>query len=273
MGCDIAEKYRICADGLRSFVESSGFADAVIGLSGGIDSSVVACICADVLGSSHVHGYLLPGPYSSEHSITDAQMLANALEISCERVSIVDAYESFARAIAPHCQGRAFRGLAAENTQARCRMIVLMALSNDYGWMLVNTGNKSESCMGYSTLYGDTAGAYAPIGGLYKTDVFAVARYINEQAGKRGLRAPIPEHVLAKPPSAELAPDQTDEATLGSYALLDAILIDHVERGMDEDELIAAGYSAEDVHRIVAQTARFAFKRALEPVFPVIPYA
>lgn len=273
MGCDIAEKYRICADGLRAFAESAGFTDAVIGLSGGIDSSVVACICADVFGSDHVHGYLLPGPYSSEHSITDAQLLARALGISCERVSIVEAYESFARTLAPHCKGHVFQGLAAENTQARCRMIVLMALSNEYGWMLVNTGNKSEACMGYSTLYGDTAGAFAPIGGLYKTDVFALARYINAQAEARGLCAPIPGHVLTKPPSAELAPGQTDEATLGSYAILDAVLIDHVERDMDEAGLIAAGHAPEDVRRIVLQTARFAFKRALEPQYPAIPYA
>ncbi len=273
MVCDIAEKHRICTDGLRDFAASAGFTDVVIGLSGGIDSSVVACLCAEVFGSAHVHGYLLPGPYSSEHSITDAQVLGNALGIVCERVSIVDAFESFERALAPHCHGHVFQGLAAENTQARCRMIVLMALSNEYGWMLVNTGNKSESCMGYSTLYGDTSGAYAPIGGLYKTDVYEMARYINAQAEACGSRAPIPEHVLTKPPSAELAPNQIDEATLGSYAVLDAILIDHVERKMDEGQLIAAGHDPEDVRRIVARNAAFAFKRALEPEYPPIPYA
>ena len=269
---EISEKYAACVSGLRVFADSAGFTDVVIGLSGGIDSSVVACMCVDVFGAEHVHGYLLPGPFSSEHSVADAQTLANALGMRAERISINEPFAAFAKVVSPHCEGRIFDGLAAENTQARCRMVILMALSNEYGWMLVNTGNKSEACMGYSTLYGDMAGAYAPIGGLYKTDVFAVARYINEMAEARGKVAPIPQNVLVKPPSAELAPGQTDEATLGSYAALDAVLVDHVERGMDVDALAAAGHDRAEAVRIVERLKGCAFKMALEPPCPRIDY-
>ncbi len=220
--CDM---YRICTDELRDFVTGAGFADVVIGLSGGIDSSVVAVMAVDALGAGHVHGVLLPGPYSSEHSIVDAEELARNVRIDVRTVSICEPYEAFERVLARACGGE-LSGLAAENTQARCRMVCLMALSNAYGWMLVNTGNKSEAMMGYSTLYGDTAGAFAPLGGLYKTDVYALARWRNERALERGDVAPIPENVLLKAPSAELSLDQSDEGSLGiDYATLDRILI------------------------------------------------
>ncbi len=269
------EQYRMCADGLRDFAAGIGTTDVVLGLSGGIDSSLVACMCVDVFGAEHVHGYMLPGPYSSEHSLADAQELAHNLGLHTERISITEPFAAFARVLGPHCADgpeHGFHGLAAENTQARCRMVVLMALSNAHGWMMVNTGNKSEAMMGYSTLYGDTAGAYAPIGGLYKTDVFAVSRWVNVAACAKGDVPPIPQHVLIKPPSAELAPGQTDEATLGSYSDLDKLLIDHVERGMDAQALVAAGYDAEEVDRVTKRVASYAFKRALEPEFPAIPY-
>lgn len=266
----IAEKYRVCVDGLTSFARGIGMTDAVLGLSGGIDSSLVACMCVDAFGADHVHGYMLPGPYSSEHSLVDAQELARNLGIRAERISIDKPFEAFVDVLGPHCIMA--RGLAAENTQARCRMVVLMALSNAHGWMMVNTGNKSEAMMGYSTLYGDTAGAFAPIGGLYKTDVFAMSRWLNEKAAAEGRVAPIPEHVLLKPPSAELAPDQRDEDTLGSYDELDRLLIDYVEHGMGRDELAAAGYDVDEVRRVVGRVDAYAFKRALEPPFPVIEY-
>ena len=153
-------------------------------------------------------------------------------------------------------------------------MIVLMALANFYGWTMVNTGNKSEAMMGYSTLYGDTAGAYAPIGGLYKTDVYAVSRWVNARAEAAGEVAPIPEHVLVKPPSAELAPGQQDETSLGTtYAELDKLLIDYKERGKSVEQLIADGYDAAEVERVTKRVESYAFKRVLEPQFPVIPYA
>lgn len=266
----IGEKYGVCVDGLASFARGIGMSDAVIGLSGGIDSSLVACMCVDAFGADHVHGYMLPGPYSSEHSLVDAQELAFNLGMRAERISIDKPFEAFVDVLGDHCIMA--RGLAAENTQARCRMVVLMALSNAHGWMMVNTGNKSEAMMGYSTLYGDTAGAFAPIGGLYKTDVFAMSRWVNEKALAEGRVAPIPEHVLIKPPSAELAPDQRDEDTLGSYAELDRLLIDYAEHGMGREELVAAGYDADEVQRVAGRVDAYAFKRALEPPFPAIAY-
>lgn len=267
---DIEAKYRACVDGLATFAHRIGMTDAVLGLSGGIDSSLVACMCVDAFGADHVHGYMLPGPYSSEHSLVDAQELAFNLGVRVERISIDGPFEAFVAALAPHCSMSS--GLAAENTQARCRMVVIMALSNAHGWMMVNTGNKSEAMMGYSTLYGDTAGAFAPIGGLYKTDVFAMSRWLNEKAQAEGRTAPIPEHVLIKPPSAELAPDQRDEDTLGSYAELDRLLIDYAEHGMSREELVAAGHDAAEVERVTNRVDAYAFKRALEPPFAPIRY-
>lgn len=268
----LSEKYRACADGLRSYAQTAGFADVVIGLSGGLDSSVVAALCVDAFGASHVHGVLLPGPYSSRHSVDDALDVADRLGIETQTISICQPYEAFERVLAEACGGE-LSGLASENTQARCRMVCLMALSNRYGWMLVNTGNKSEACMGYSTLYGDTSGAFAPIGGVYKTDVYAMARYLNEKAERAGARAPIPVHVIDKPPSAELSPDQEDEKSLGvDYATLDAILIGHVEEGLGVDALVARGFNRPLVERIVQTVAHYAFKRALEPPYPAAAF-
>ena len=269
---DAEQQYGICVAGLKEYAAGMGATEAVIGLSGGIDSSLTACMCVDAFGAASVHGYMLPGPYSTEHSLADAQQLARNLGVKAERISIVEPYNSFARELAGRCPGFS-RTSAAENTQARCRMIMLMGLSNYHGWMMVNTGNKSEAMMGYSTLYGDTAGAYAPIGGLYKTDVYAVARWANERAAAAGAVPPIPENVFVKPPSAELSPGQKDEDSFGMpYAQLDRLLIDHVERGMDADALIAAGYDADDVRSVTRRVASFAFKRAMEPPFPEIAY-
>ena len=168
------DMYEACADALRAYAEGAGFTDMVVGLSGGIDSSVIAVLCADVFGPDHVHGVMLPGPYSTEHSLDDARELADNLGIETHVVSICEPFEAFEAVLRRSGCGK-LSGTASENTQARCRTVVLMALSNANGWMLVNTGNRSESMMGYSTLYGDTAGAFAPIGGLYKTDVYAIA--------------------------------------------------------------------------------------------------
>lgn len=263
------EMYGTCVDALRDFVGAAGFTDVVIGLSGGIDSAVVAVMAVDALGASHVHGIMLPGPYSSDHSVADSQDLAANLGIDAPVISINEPYQAFARLMAPACGGE-LAGLASENTQARCRMVAIMALSNAHGWMMLNTGNKSEAMMGYSTLYGDTAGAFAPMGGLYKTDVYAVARWRNEQARAVGAVAPIPEHILVKPPSAELAPDQEDERSLGiDYPTLDAILIDAMEYGKSAEEIASSrGFDAGQVSRILKRAHSYAFKRALEPPFP-----
>lgn len=266
------EQYRACVAGLKDFACAMGSSEVVLGLSGGIDSSLVACMCVDAFGANNVHGYMLPGPYSTEHSLVDAQELARNLGIKAQRVNISGAYDAFTEELSTLCPNFD-RTSAGENTQARCRMIVLMALSNYHGWMMVNTGNKSEAMMGYSTLYGDTAGAYAPIGGLYKTDVYAVSRWINAQAKEAGRVQPIPDHVLVKPPSAELAPGQQDEIALGTtYAELDKLLIDYKERGFTKAQLIEAGYEPEEIERVVARVEAYEFKRALEPKFPEIPY-
>lgn len=226
-------------------------------------------MCVDAFGADRVHGVLLPGPYSSGHSVSDAQELAGNLGIETQIISIIEPFEAFERVLAQACGG-GLAGLAAENTQARCRMVCLMALSNAHGWMLVNTGNKSEAMMGYSTLYGDTAGAFAPMGGLYKTDVYLLGRWRNEQAASLGLVPPIPENVFVKPPSAELAPDQQDEKSLGiAYEQLDAILMAAIERGEDVSDIVRAGIAAEQtVRQVLATVDRYAFKRAMEPPYP-----
>lgn len=267
---DIGKAYAKCVEATGAFVHDAGFEDVVIGLSGGIDSSLVATIATAALGPRHVHGMMLPGPYSSEASLRDATDLAANLKISTMCVSIEAPYKAFAHALSD-ATGEALGGLAAENTQARCRMVCIMAMSNARDWMMLNTGNKSEAAMGYSTLYGDTAGAFAPIGGLYKCEVFQMARFANAEAERQGAVAPIPENVILKPPSAELAPNQMDEASLGiDYKTLDAILIDHVERGKSIDELAACGYGRPQAMMVARRYATYAFKRAMEPPYPEV---
>ena len=266
------DMYQACADALRDFAAGAGFTDMVVGLSGGIDSSVIATMCVDVFGAEHVHGVMLPGPYSTDHSLDDARDLADNLGIQTNAVSICEPYKAFAATLSEAGCGE-LAGTPAENTQARCRTVILMALSNANNWMLVNTGNRSEAMMGYSTLYGDTAGAFAPIGGLYKTDVYAVARWRNEHAAEQGEVPPIPTHVLVKPPSAELSPGQEDEKSMGiDYPTLDRLLIAHYEHGQSAEALVAAGFDAEQVERIIAKADGMAFKRAMEPAFPDVKF-
>lgn len=262
------QKYEACLDALKAYAADAGFADVLIGLSGGIDSAVTAVMCVDAFGADHVHGYMLPGPYSTGHSVDDARELADNLHVEATVLSILEPYEAFERTI-ERTIGEPMNDLAVQNTQARCRMVCLMALSNHYGWMLVNTGNKSEAMMGYSTLYGDTAGAFAPLGGLYKTDVYAVGRYRNDQAAAAGQVPPIPANTFTKPPSAELAPGQQDEKALGiDYAALDRILIGHYELGKSADELADTEHDAEAIGKLLRRADGYAFKRAQEPPFP-----
>ncbi len=268
------QMYEICAQALACYVHEAGFEDVVIGLSGGIDSSVVAVMAADALGAAHVHGVLLPGPYSSANSVDDAAQLAANLGVETCTVSICEPFEAFEQVLGRACGGK-LAGLAAENTQARCRMVCLMALSNAHGWMMLNTGNKSEAMMGYSTLYGDTAGAFAPIGGLYKTDVYAVARWRNAQEPEGGAAlAPIPANVFIKPPSAELSPGQSDEASMGiSYDVLDRILVMAFERGLPAKQVAEeGGFERAQVDYVLDRAASYAYKRAAEPPFPLVPF-
>ena len=264
----LQDQYEACVQALKSYVQNAGFSDVVLGLSGGMDSSVVATMCVDACGAKHVHGVLLPGPYSSDHSVQDAQALAENLGIDTQTVSICEPYQAFARALTGQQSG-ALEGLAAQNTQARCRMVCLMALSNANKWLLVNTGNKSEAMMGYSTLYGDMAGAFAPLGGLYKTSVNALARWRNDHAQEAGEIPPIPHRVLVKPPSAELAPNQEDEKSLGiDYATLDALLVAHIEQGRNAEELVKQGFPKAVVAQVLSTIKATAFKRAYEPPCP-----
>lgn len=269
----VDEKYAACVSALKSYADSARFTDAVVGLSGGVDSAVTAVMCVDAFGTEHVHGVLMPGPFSSDHSVSDARDLAVNLGIDTVTLPIAEPYKAFEQVLAEACGG-SLSGLAAENTQARCRMIYLMALSNAHGWMVVNTGNKSEAMMGYSTLYGDTAGAFAPMGGLYKTDVYAVGLWRNEQAVREVGHELIPRNTFEKPPSAELSPDQEDEKSLGMpYDKLDAVLIALIEEGKSVEEIAAGGaVEVEEVRRVAATMASYAFKRALEPPYPDVKF-
>ena len=259
--------YEECVSALRQFVSEAGFTDVVIGLSGGIDSSLVAVMAADALGAEAVHGVMLPGPYSSRGSLDDARTLAENLGISCDLLPITTTFEVVETAFQASC-GHALDGLAAENAQARLRTVYVMALSNQFGWLMLNTGNKSEAAMGYSTLYGDTAGAFAPLGGLYKTEVFAVARWRNEIAEEHGQLPPTPESILRKPPSAELSGGQTDEASMGiTYADLDAILLGLHEEGRSPQELATSGIDPVQIDMVMKRFESNAFKRAQEPPF------
>ncbi len=265
---DEQKKYELCQESLEDFVRRLGFSEVLVGLSGGIDSALSACMCVDAFGADKVHGVLLPGPHTSEHANVDARDAAQRLGIEASCISITESYESFAQSYKEGI-GRQLEGIAAENTQARFRMIALMALSNMFGWLLINTSNKSETAMGYSTLYGDTAGAYAPLGGIYKTDVWALARWRNEKAELEGKVFPIPKNSIEKAPSAELSPSQTDEESLGvSYETLDPVLIALVEQGKSCEEVAAMGFSLSDVLTIERTYRASAFKRALEPPFP-----
>ena len=262
------EKYRICREGLKGYGEQAGFSDVVIGLSGGIDSALAAAMSVDAFGAGHVHGVMLPGPYSSSHSLEDAGELAGNLGITATAISIVGPFEAFRHAFEAGGAGPV-APFAAENIQARCRMVCLMALSNTHGWMVVNTGNKSESLVGYATLYGDMAGAYGPLGGLYKTEVYELARWRNAQDEAWGKRPSIPLHILEKPPSAELAPGQEDEKCLGiSYAELDQILAALVEEGRTIDEVCSMGHEEGQVKRVVARMEANAFKLPFVPPSP-----
>jgi NAD+ synthase (glutamine-hydrolysing) len=255
-----AEIYEALVLGTRDYVRKNGFTDVVIGLSGGIDSSLVACIAADALGADHVHGVLMPSRYSSEGSRTDAARLADALGIDQRTIAIEDAVTAFTSMLAPSFAGRAW-DLTEENLQSRIRGVILMALSNKFGWLVVTTGNKSEMAVGYSTLYGDSAGGFAVIKDVLKLQVYELARFVNARAG----RAVIPEDVLTKAPSAELRPDQRDDQSLPPYEVLDPILAAYVEDDDTAADLIASGFDEATVRRITRLVDLAEYKRRQSP--------
>jgi NAD+ synthase (glutamine-hydrolysing) len=256
----VHEVYEALTLGTRDYVTKNGFERVLIGLSGGIDSSLVAAIAADALGPDRVTGVLMPSRYSSDHSITDAEELATNLGIETVTVPIEEAHTAFTQLLAPTFDGTT-PGLAEENLQARIRGTLLMAISNKFDWMVLTTGNKSEMATGYSTLYGDMAGGFAVIKDVPKMLVYALCVDRNRRAG----RVLIPETVLEKPPSAELRPDQKDEDSLPPYAVLDEVLQDYVEEDLSAAEIEAEGFDRETVRRVVALVDRSEYKRRQAP--------
>jgi NAD+ synthase (glutamine-hydrolysing) len=256
----VQEVYEALVLGTRDYVIKNGFTDVVLGLSGGIDSSLVATIAVDALGAEHVVGALMPSRFSSTGSVTDAEQLAANLGFRTLSVPIEPAHTAFLGMLSePFAETES--GLAEENLQARVRGTVLMTLSNKFGWLVLTTGNKSETATGYTTLYGDMAGGFAVIKDVPKTLAYALARDRNERAG----RPIIPESVLEKPPSAELRPDQRDSDSLPPYEELDPILEGYVEDDQSVADLVEAGHDADTVRRVASLVDRNEYKRRQAP--------
>jgi NAD+ synthase (glutamine-hydrolysing) len=245
---------------VRDYVAKNGFGDVVIGLSGGVDSSIVAAIAADALGPERVHGVLMPSRYSSEHSISDAESLAGLLGIDHRTIPIEAAHHALLELLAPSFGDRP-ADLTEENLQSRIRGVLLMALSNKLGWLVLTTGNKSETAVGYSTLYGDTAGGLAVIKDVPKLLVYELCRWRNAQPGG----PVIPQAVLTKAPSAELRPDQRDDQSLPPYEELDPLIQAYVDGDLTDEELLAAGHDPATVERITTLIDRAEYKRRQSP--------
>jgi NAD+ synthase (glutamine-hydrolysing) len=252
----VHEVYRALVLGTRDYVEKNGFTDVVISLSGGIDSSLVVAIAVDALGPERVRCVLLPSRYSSEGSITDSEALMANLGVTGITIPIEPAHAAFTEMLAETFTGTA-PGVAEENLQARIRGTVLMTMSNKFGWLVLTTGNKSEMATGYSTLYGDMAGGFAVIKDVPKMLVYALCEDLNHRSG----REVVPRAVIEKPPSAELRPDQKDEDSLPSYAVLDQILEGYVEDDRSIADLVAAGFDRETVVRVAGLVDRAEYKR------------
>jgi NAD+ synthase (glutamine-hydrolysing) len=261
---DHAEVYAALVLGTRDYLSKNGFSEAVIGLSGGIDSSLVATVAVDALGPARVHGLSMPSRYSSDGSRQDAEVLAERLGIDLKVVPIEEAHVAFASMLAP-VLGREPFGLTDENLQSRLRGVLLMAVSNANGWIVLTTGNKSEMATGYSTLYGDSAGGFAVIKDVPKTLVYELCRYRNTQAVLEGLPGPIPDSVLDKPPSAELRPDQRDDESLPPYEELDPVLQGYVERDRTAAELVTEGFDPAVVDQVVRLVDGAEYKRRQNP--------
>ena len=255
-----AEVYHALVLGTGDYLRKNGFKEVVIGLSGGIDSSLVAAVAVDAIGPEHVHGVSMPSRYSSSGSKSDAQQLAENLGIDFRTIPIEPAFRAYLELLAEPFAGRQ-PDLTEENLQARIRGMILMALSNKFGWLVLTTGNKSEMAAGYATLYGDMAGGFAVIKDVPKSLVFEVARWLNRARG----REIIPPAVIEKAPSAELRPDQRDEDSLPPYAVLDPILEGYVEEDLSAEDLVAEGHDPELVARVIGLVDRSEYKRRQAP--------
>ncbi|MCH9719031.1 MAG: NAD+ synthase [Actinomycetia bacterium] len=258
-----AEIWAALVLGLRDYVRKNGFTSVVLGLSGGIDSAVVAALACDALGPDHVHAVSLPSSYSSQHSQDDAALLAERTDLQFRTVPIADMVAAFQNSLG-------LTGLAEENLQARVRGVTLMGISNQEGHLVLATGNKTELSVGYSTIYGDAVGGFAPIKDIPKTLVWGLARWRNEQARRENQPEPIPQSSIDKPPSAELRPDQLDSDSLPDYAVLDDILDDYVEQDRGVAELVAQGFDAALVRDVVRMTDAAEYKRRQYPPGPKV---
>jgi NAD+ synthase (glutamine-hydrolysing) len=254
------EVYRALVLGVRDYIRKNGFEDVVLGLSGGIDSALVAVIAADAVGPSSVRALAMPSPYSSPESVGDAEDVATRVGIRCDVVRIDATFESYKAAARPLFEGRP-EDVAEENLQARIRGNLLMAVSNKFGSLVLATGNKSEYAVGYATLYGDMAGGFAPIKDVPKTLVYELCRWRNADAERQGTTPPIPERVLTKPPSAELRPNQKDADSLPPYGILDPIVELYVEDDVGVDEIVARGFARDIVERVASLIDRAEYKR------------
>ncbi len=255
------EVYSAIVMGLGDYVRKNGFSDVVLGLSGGIDSALTAAIASDALGAAHVHGVMMPSRYSSAGSVDDSIELASNLGIETMELPVEGAFQAFLDTLEPAFLGRE-PDVAEENLQARVRGTLLMALSNKFGWMTLATGNKSELSVGYSTLYGDMVGGFAPIKDVFKMRVYELASWRNEQ----GAGPVIPKAIIDKAPSAELRPDQRDQDSLPPYPVLDAILTHYVEKDDSRDAIVAMGFPADMVDRVIRLTDVAEYKRRQGPM-------
>lgn len=253
-----AELWSALVMGLRDYVRKNGFSSVVIGLSGGIDSAVVAALAVDALGRENVFGVSLPSKYSSDHSLSDAKELALALGISYQVIPIQPMVDAF-------LVSTELTGVAEENLQARVRGTTLMGLSNQWGHLVLATGNKSELAVGYSTLYGDAVGGFAPIKDVYKSEVWRLAKWRNSYAGEEGKPAPIPTNSITKEPSAELRPGQKDSDSLPSYPVLDQILRIYIEANGSMEAITSAGFARDLAERVIALVDRAEYKRRQYP--------
>ena len=255
-----AEVYQALVLGTGDYCRKNGFNKVVVGLSGGIDSSLTAAVAADALGPNQVYGVAMPTRYSSDHSLEDAELLAGNLGIHFLNIPIEKVFQSYLEILRPHFK-KMPEDLTEENLQPRIRGTLLMALSNKFGWLVLTTGNKSEVGVGYSTLYGDTAGGFAVLKDVPKTLVYDVTHYLNQLKG----REVIPQRVLDKPPSAELRPDQKDSDSLPLYEQLDPILMAYVEESCSVDEIVQRGFNREMVQKVIRMVDRNEYKRRQSP--------
>jgi NAD+ synthase (glutamine-hydrolysing) len=250
--------YRALVMGVYDYFNKSGFSEAVLGLSGGIDSAVTLVIAAEALGNTHVHALLLPSQYSSEHSVKDSEALCRRIGCSYDIISIHDVFDVFRKTLHPLFKNRR-EDITEENIQSRIRGTLLMAYSNKFGHILLNTSNKSEAAVGYGTLYGDLTGGLSVLGDVYKTYVYKLAAYINRNGEL------IPEHIILKPPSAELRPEQKDTDSLPEYDLLDRILYAYIEQQKDAGTIISEGQDPGLVSRVIRMVNQNEYKRYQAP--------